>query len=162
MIIRELVARGEVERVLIVCPAGLIRNWRDELRDCFRLHFEVLGEDFVDRTAEAWEYHHRVIASIDTVKRPQRLDRLLAGPRWDMLVFDEAHHLSRTRTGNRTHVTQNYRLAEALRGQTRDVLFLSATPHQGNAFQFWSVLQLLDDHLAKAHFSTLKIGQPAG
>jgi hypothetical protein len=64
-----------------------------------------------------------------------------------MLVFDETHHLNRTRTGNRTHVTQHYRLAEALRGQTRDVLFLSATPHQGNAFQFWSVLQLLDDQL---------------
>ena len=64
-----------------------------------------------------------------------------------MLVFDEAHHLSRTRTGNRTHMTQNYRLAESSRGQTRDVLFLSATPHQGNAFQFWSMIQLLDDQL---------------
>jgi SNF2 family DNA or RNA helicase len=147
MIIRELIARGAVERGLIICPAGLIRNWRDELRDCFRLHFEVLGEDFVDRTGEVWEHHHRVIASIDALKRPQRLERLLAGPQWDILVFDEAHHLSRTRTGNRTHVTQNYRLAEAVRGQTRDILFLSATPHQGNAFQFWSLIQLLDDQL---------------
>src|SRR6266571_221000 len=82
MIIRELVARGEAHRVLILCPAGLIRNWRDELRDCFRLHFAVLGEDFIDRTAEAWEHHHRVIASIDTLKRPQRMERLLMEPRW--------------------------------------------------------------------------------
>jgi superfamily II DNA or RNA helicase len=147
MVIRELVARGEAERVLIVCPAGLIRNWRDELRDCFRLQFEILGEDFMDRTREAWETHRRVIASIDTLKRPQRLERLLAGPRWQLIVFDEAHHLSRMRTGSRMHVTQNYRLAESLRGQTRDMLFLSATPHQGNGYQFWSLIQLLDDQL---------------
>jgi superfamily II DNA or RNA helicase len=147
MIVRELVARIEADRVLIICPAGLIRNWRDELRDCFRLHFEVLGEDFVDRTPEAWEHHRRVIASIDTLKRPQRMGRLLAGPRWDMIIFDEAHHVSRTRTGNRTATTQNYRLAESLRGQTRDMLFLSATPHQGNAFQFWALIHLLDDQL---------------
>lgn len=147
MIVRELVARSEADRVLIICPAGLIRNWRDELRDCFRLHFEVLGEDFIDRTAEAWEHHKRVIASIDTLKRPQRMERLLAGPRWDIIIFDEAHHLSRSRAGNRTNATQNYRLAEALRGQTRDMLFLSATPHQGNSFQFWSLIQLLDDQL---------------
>jgi len=142
MIVRELVARGEASRVLVICPAGLIRNWRDELRDCFRLRFEVLGEDFTDRTAETWEHHHQVIASIDMIKRPQRMERLLAGPRWDLIVFDEAHHLSRTRAGKRTHVTQNYRLAEGLRGHTRGMLFLSATPHQGNAYQFWSLIQL--------------------
>jgi superfamily II DNA or RNA helicase len=147
MIIRELASRGEANRILIICPAGLTHNWRDELRDCFRLRFEVHGEDFVDRGPEGWEHHNRVIASIDTLKRPQRMERLLGGPRWDLIVFDEAHHLSRTRTGNRTHVTQNYRLADALRGHTRDMLFLSATPHQGNAYQFWSLVQILDDQL---------------
>lgn len=147
MIIRELVARGEAHRILVICPAGLVRNWRDELRDCFRLRFEIFGEDFVDRTAESWEHHHRVIISIDTLKRPQRMERLLAGPRWDLIVFDEAHHISRTRTGNRTHVTQNYRLAESIRGHTRDLFFLSATPHQGNGYQFWSLIQILDDQL---------------
>jgi superfamily II DNA or RNA helicase len=150
MIIRELVARKEAGRVLIICPAGLTRNWRDELRDCFRLRFEVLGEDFVDRTPEAWEHRSMVVASIDTVKRPQRMERLLTAPRWDVIVFDEAHHLSKTRTGSRTQATQNYRLAEALRGKTRDMLFLSATPHQGNSFQFWSLIQILDDQLFDA------------
>jgi superfamily II DNA or RNA helicase len=147
MIVRELASRGDANRILIICPAGLTHNWRDELRDCFRLRFEVHGEDFFDRSAEAWEHHHRVIGSIDTLKRPPRMERLLAGPRWDIIIFDEAHHLSRTRTGNRTHVTQNYRLADALRGHTRDMLFLSATPHQGNSYQFWSLIQVLDDQL---------------
>ncbi|MFQ5899235.1 MAG: SNF2-related protein [Candidatus Methylomirabilia bacterium] len=147
MIVRELVARGEAGRVLIVCPAGLVRNWQQELRDCFRLHFEVFSLDFTDAQSAAWEYHHRAIVSIDTLKRRQRLERLLAGPRWDLIVFDEAHHLSRTRYGTKVQTTQNYRLAEALRHHTRDFLFLSATPHQGDPYQFWSLIQLLDDSL---------------
>ena len=88
-----------------------------------------------------------VIASVDTLKVPRRVQRLLYAPTWDLVVFDEAHHLSRTRSGNKTTITQNYRLAEALRGHTRDFLFLTATPHQGNAYQFWSLVQLLNDQL---------------
>jgi SNF2 family DNA or RNA helicase len=147
MILRELLARGEAERILVICPAGLIRNWQNELRDAFRLHFDVLGIDFTDANPTTWETHPRVIASIDTVKRKERLERVLASPRWELIVFDEAHHLSRTRYGKKITATQNYRLAEALRGHTRDLLFLSATPHQGDAYQFWSLIQLLDDSL---------------
>ena len=147
MLIRELIARGDAERILIVTPAGLIENWRRELEGQFRLLFDVLGRDFQDHGSATWERHGRVIASIDTLKQPRRLQRLLAAPMWDMVIFDEAHHLSRTRSGKKTVVTQNYRLAEALRNHTRDLLFLSATPHQGNTFQFWSLLQLLNDQL---------------
>ncbi len=146
MVIRELVTRGLAQRVLIICPAGLIKNWQRELRECFRIHFDVLGLDFQD-SGIAWETHHRVIASIDTLKQARRMERLLAGPNWDLVIFDEAHHLTRKRYGKKTEVTQNYRLAEAIRSHTRDVLFLSATPHQGDAFQFWSLVQLLDDSL---------------
>jgi len=147
MIIRELVARSEANRVLVICPAGLIKNWRDELRDGFRLDYDILGEDFRDQTASVWERRAFVVASIDAIKRPARMERLLSGPRWDLIVFDEVHHLTRRKYGKKIDYTQNYRLAEALRGHTRDFLFLSATPHQGDAFQFWSIIQLLDDQL---------------
>ncbi len=147
MLIRELIARGDAERILIVTPAGLIENWRRELEGGFRMHFDVLGRDFQDHGSAAWERHAHVIASIDTLKQSRRLQRLLAAPGWDMVIFDEAHHLSRARSGKKTVTTQNYKLAEALRTHTRDLLFLSATPHQGNAYQFWSLLQLLNDQL---------------
>ena len=147
MIIRELVARGEVRRILIIAPAGLTKNWQDELRDAFRLTFDILGRDFVDHGATSWETKERVIASIDTIKRPVRLERLLSGPRWDLVVFDEAHHLSRKRYGKKVDLTQNFKLADALRSHGRDILFLSATPHQGDMFQFWSLISLLDEHL---------------
>ena len=147
MLLRELIVRGEAERVLIITPAGLTRNWKQELEECFRLHFEILNHDFSDHGSATWEKHHRVIASIDTLKVSRRVQRLLYAPSWDLVLFDEAHHLSRTKSGNKTTITQNYKLAEALRGHTRDLLFLTATPHQGNAFQFWSLIQLLHDQL---------------
>jgi SNF2 family DNA or RNA helicase len=147
MLLRELNARGEADRVLIVTPAGLVKNWQNELRDCFRLHCSILGHDFYDYGSSSWETHPWVISSIDTLKQPRRIQRLLGAPRWDVIVFDEGHHLSRTRTGNKTVTTQNYKLAEALRSHTRDLLFLSATPHQGNPYQFWSLIQLLNDQL---------------
>jgi SNF2 family DNA or RNA helicase len=147
MIIRELITRGDAGRVLIICPAGLTKNWQNELRDCFRLHFDILGSDFTDTNPGVWENHRRVIASIDRLKIPRRLERFLAHSRWDLVAIDEAHHLSRVRYGTKITATQNYKLAEALRGHTRDLIFLTATPHQGDVFQFWSLVQILDDSL---------------
>ncbi len=156
MIIKELFSRGEASRILIVTPAGLIKNWETELRDAFRLTFEILGIDFTDQGFASWENHSRVIASIDTIKRPQRMERLLGGPKWDLIIFDEAHHLSRIRYGKKITLTLNYKLAEALRSHTKDLIFLSATPHQGNAYQFWSLIQLLDETLFDSEESMME------
>ena len=147
MIIRELKALNEAERILIICPAGLTANWQDELRDCFRMYFDIFGRDFSDVNPYTWERHNLVIVSVDTLKKPARLEKLMKGPQWDIVIFDEAHHLSRKKYGKKIDVTQNYRLAEKVKGITRDLLFLSATPHQGDAYQFWSLVQLLDDQL---------------
>lgn len=147
MIIRELLSRGETKRILIICPAGLIENWRNEMRDCFRIYFDIFGQDFTDANPIAWERHNLSIISIDTIKKPQRLEKMFKGPDWDLIVFDEAHHLTRKKYGKKIDTTQNYRLAERLKGKTKDILFLTATPHQGNAYQFWSLIQLLDDQL---------------
>jgi len=156
MIIRELFSRGDVRRVLIICPAGLIRNWQDEMRDRFRLYFDVFGQDFADGAPQAWERHNLAIISIDTIKKPQRLEKLLREPDWDLIVFDEAHHLTRKKYGKKIEWTQNYRLAERIKSKTRDLLFLTATPHQGDPYQFWSLVQLLDDHLFESPDSMLE------
>ncbi len=147
MIIKELLSRGESKRILVICPAGLTVNWQNEMKDCFRIFFDIFGRDFSDANPHAWERHSLVIVSIDTIKKPQRLEKMMTGPDWDLIVFDEAHHLSRKRYGKKIDITQNYRLAEKTKGKTRDLLFLTATPHQGNAYQFWSLIQLLDDQL---------------
>lgn len=149
LILRELASRGELTRALMVVPAGLVNNWHRELNEVFNLDFEVFGSegDITDRKTNAFAKHDRLIASIDTLKRPARIKRLLDAPRWDLVVFDEAHHLTAYRTGGKVRKTENYKLAEALKDHSRDLLLLSATPHQGNHFQFWMLAQLLNPTL---------------
>ena len=149
LVLRELASRGELRRALLVVPAGLVNNWHRELNEVFNLGFEVFGSegDVTDRKSNAFAKHHLLIASIDSLKRPARVARLLEAPRWDLVVFDEAHHLTAYRSGNKVRKTANYKLAEALKGHTRDLVLLSATPHQGDHFRFWMLIQLLNPTL---------------
>ncbi len=149
LILRELASRGELTRALMIVPAGLVNNWHRELNEVFNLNFEVFGSegDVTDRKSNAFAKHDRLIASIDTLKRPARVRRLLEAPKWDLLVFDEAHHLTAVKSGGRIRKTENYKFAEAMRSHARDVLLLSATPHQGDHFPFWMLIQLLNPTL---------------
>ena len=149
LILRELASRGELNRALMVVPAGLVNNWHRELNEVFNLNFEVFGSegDITDRKSNAFAKHNLLIASIDTLKRPARIKRLQEAPRWDLVVFDEAQHLTAYRSGNKVTKTENYKLADVLKSHTRDLLLLSATPHQGNHFQFWMLIQILNSTL---------------
>jgi len=149
LILRELASRGELNRALMVVPAGLVNNWHRELNEVFNLNFEVFGSegDVTDRKSNAFAKHDRLIASVDTLKRKARIKKLEEAPPWDLVVFDEAHHLTAYKSGGKVKKTENYKLAEALREKARDMLLLSATPHQGDHFRFWMLIQLLDPTL---------------
>jgi len=149
LILRELASRGELQRALMVVPAGLVNNWHRELNEVFHLDFEVFGSegDVFDRKSNAFAKHDRLIASIDTLKIKSRVKRLQDAPTWDLCVFDEGHHLTAYRSGNRVKKTENYKLAEVLKAHSRDLLILSATPHQGDHYRFWKLTQLLDPTL---------------
>jgi len=146
LILRELASRGELNRALMVVPAGLVNNWHRELNEVFNLNFEIFGRegDVSDRRTNAFAKHNLLIASIDTLKRPERIKKLLAAPSWDVVVFDEAHHLTAYKQGKKVRKTLNYKLGEVLRDHCRDLILLSATPHQGDHFRFWKLIQLLD------------------
>ena len=149
LVLRELASRGELNRAMMIVPAGLVNNWHRELNEVFNLDFEVFGSegDVTDRKSNAFAKHDRLIASVDTLKRRARIKRILDAPPWDLIVFDEAHHLSAYKNGSKIRKTENYKLAEAMRGHTRDLLLLSATPHQGDHFRFWMLVQLLNPTL---------------
>lgn len=151
LILRELASRGELNRALMVVPAGLVNNWHRELNEVFNLNFEVFGRegDVSDRRTNAFARHNLLIASIDTLKRKARVKKLMEAPPWDLVVFDEAQHLTAYKSGGKTKKTENYKLAEVLRDHSRDILLLSATPHQGDHFRFWKLIQLLDPTLFK-------------
>jgi superfamily II DNA or RNA helicase len=149
LILRELISRGELKRALMVVPAGLVNNWHRELNEVFHLNFEVFGSegDVTDRKSNAFEKHNLLIASIDTLKLRARMARLKAAPPWDLVVFDEAHHLTAYRQNGKLVKTQNFKLAEMLKEHTRDLVLLSATPHQGDHYRFWMLVQMLDPTL---------------
>lgn len=146
LILRELASRGELKRALMVVPAGLVNNWHRELNEVFNLDFEVFGSqgDVTDRKSNAFAKHDRLIASVDTLKIKTRVKRIMEAPLWDLVVFDEAQHLTASRSGNKSKKTDNYRLAEALKDHCRDLILLSATPHQGDHYRFYMLMKLLD------------------
>lgn len=89
LILRELASRGELTRALMVVPAGLVNNWHRELNEVFNLDFEVFGTegDVTDRKSNAFAKHDRLIACVDTLKRPARIKRLKEAPTWKANAF---------------------------------------------------------------------------
>ena len=110
LLIRELMARGDVERCLIVCPGILDEQWQDELQFRFNLPFELLTRDKIEASGRRnwFAETNLVIARLDKLSRNEELQEMLASPgaEWDLVVCDEAHKMSATYTGWRDQVHQ--------------------------------------------------------
>lgn len=144
LLLSALKQRKQLGRVLLITPAGLTKQWQDELRHKFGMDdFRIYGEDFTVQEPHHWKLYDRVIGSMDRFKDENHLARLLGAPSWDIVVFDEAHRLSRRQYGMKFESSERFKLAAALRGQTENLLLLSATPHQGKQDKFQAILELL-------------------
>lgn len=143
LLLSALRQRG-LRRFLLVVPAGLTRQWQAELRSRFGIGQAVIyGQDFEISDPAQWPLFEVVIGSMDRFKHERHLELLRASGRWDMVVFDEAHRLSRSLYGLTYATSERYRLASLLRGLTENVLLLSGTPHQGRLDKFEALLELL-------------------
>lgn len=138
--------RRQGRRVLIVCPAGVVRQWQDEMKYKFSEDYRIYGMDFNIHQPSHWTGFDRVITSIDRAKSDVHGPIFSESGDWDVIVFDEAHHLSKI---EHQPVTQRYLLAERLQKQTDSLLFLTGTPHQGKTHQFVNLLMLLRPDLAR-------------
>jgi len=157
LILSELLIRRRVQRVLILTPASLRLQWRDEMKDKFALPF-----DLVDRSetqalrrrlgmdANPWRTFPRIIASYHYLRQPDVLAEFEAACRtpdgsphlpWDLLILDECHNLMPSPFGEDSDLTKMLR-SIAPRFEHR--LFLSATPHNGHTRSFTGLLELLD------------------
>lgn len=144
MLLSALTARKVANRVLLVTPAGLTKQWKDELYYKFGFEdFQIFGEDFSINEARHWKMHDKVIASIDQLKATHHLDHLTQGPAWDLVIFDEGHRLTRRQYGKQYHESERFRLAKVLRRLSSSLIILSATPHQGKQDKFAALLMLL-------------------
>lgn len=146
MVWQALAQRGNAARTLVVCPAGLTLQWQEEFEDKFRETFEIFGRDFDAINPRIWDLKATAIASLQRLKRKEHRRTLLENRKWDLIIFDEAQHLSARQYPTKIEKTQNYQLAEALREYTDALLLLTATPHAGdpNHGRFINLVKLLE------------------
>lgn len=145
MLLKALEQRGQAERVLLVTPAGLTSQWKEELHNKFGLsEFRIYGENFYIDEGREWGMYKHVIGSIDRFKEDTHLEKLLRAEPWDLVIFDEAHRLSRRQYGMKYDTSNRFQLANLLRAKTKAMVLLSATPHQGKPDKFQSLLMLLN------------------
>ena len=148
LLINELIARGDLQRCLIVCPGSLAEQWQDELFRRFHLPFEILTNDKLEaaRTGNWFLETNLVIARLDKLSRNEDVQQklLVSDCRWDLVVCDEAHKMSATVFGGETKYTKRYRLGQLLSTLTRHFLLMSATPHNGKEADFQLFMALLD------------------
>lgn len=145
LLLAALKRRGRARRVLVVAPAGLVRQWQDELKFKFGEDYLIWGHDFEVNRPDHWKLYDKVIVSLDRAKRDDHMVSLRQAGGWDVVVFDESHKLSRYADGSRA---QRYRLAEMLRPLSDAFLLLSGTPHQGYVDRFMALLELVRPDLA--------------
>lgn len=157
LILTELLLRRRIQRVLILTPASLRLQWRDEMWDKFALPFDVIdrAETHALRRrlgmdANPWRSHSRIIASYHYLRQDDVLDQFLAACRtpdgsphlpWDLLIVDECHHLMPSPFGEDSDLCRTLRL---IAPQFEHRLFLSATPHNGHTRSFTGLLEILD------------------
>ena len=156
LLIRELVARGDLERCLVVCPGSLAEQWQDELYRRFHLPFEIMTNDKLEaaRTGNWFSETPLVIARLDKLARDEDVQALLRAREggWDLVICDEAHKMSASFFGGEVRYTKRYRLGQMLSTRTRHFLLLTATPHNGKEEDFQLFMSLLDGDRFEGRF----------
>jgi superfamily II DNA or RNA helicase len=155
--IRELIMRADSRRILVVAPGSLVDQWRDELFEKFGLEFRVYSGavDATSPEANPFENHAQLIVRLDQLardeedlsegeKRPGPLQAKLLAAGWDLVIFDEAHKLAAHYFGSKLSKTARFRFAERVGAETRHLLLMTATPHNGKPEDFQLFLSLLD------------------
>jgi len=154
LVTRELLDRGEIDRLAVLCPPQLAEQWHSELHEKFYIEAELIlpstatrlerhlrmGESLFDR-------HPYTVVSTDFIKSERRRDDFLrAAP--NFIIVDEAHTVAHT-TDRRGGRHQRYELVSALAKKAdRHLVLVTATPHSGKEEAFRSLLGLLNPDFA--------------
>lgn len=161
LVVQELLIRHRARRVLIICPAALQIQWRDQMRDKFGLDFRIVDSDLMRLLrrrrgihVNPWGHFPRLITSIDFLKRdrPLRLFReelpaegeMTYPRRFDLLIVDEAHNVAPSGRGRYAIDSNRTQAIRTLTPHFEHRLFLTATPHNGYVESFSALLELLD------------------
>ncbi len=127
LVVRELMARGEVRSCLVVTPASLTFQWQQELSEKFGLEYPIVDD------LEGVRSNPSLIMSLDTAKT-RKFRSVFTERRFDLVIVDEAHKLKNRKT-------QNYQFVKGL--ASRFLLLLTATPIQNDLLELYNLLHLV-------------------
>ena len=146
LLIKELKARGDVQRCLICAPGSLVEQWQDEMQLKFGLPFEIITRERIEssRTGNPFSEYDMVIGRLDQLARADDIQAKLEDTSWDLVICDEAHKMAAHAFGQKIEKTRRYELGELLSEHTRHLLLMTATPHSGKDEDFQLFMQLLD------------------
>ena len=139
MVLKEYLLRGMVDSVLVLTPASLVGQWREELETKFDIACATTHDALLRSDPDRFWSQQRLIASLALARRSEHAARLI-GRSFDLVIVDEAHHL-------RDRTSQSYKLVDAL--NKRFLLLLSATPVQNDLTELYNVLTLLKPGIFK-------------
>lgn len=147
ILMSELIARGKGRRILVVTVKSMMNQFQKEMWERFTIPLISLDSSAIQRIRREmpanynpFHYYDKAIVSIDTIKRDIEYRTHLENARWDIIVIDEAHNVARR--GN--HVAKRAKLASLLASHSDTLIMLSATPHDGSARSFASLMNMLD------------------
>ncbi|MCB9933007.1 MAG: DEAD/DEAH box helicase family protein [Planctomycetes bacterium] len=159
MLLRYAWISGKAKRILILTPAGVMKQWQNELYEKFNLLVPIYDDDKLTlpehhcrqgqlsrKVGKAeWTEEPLVIASSHLMRRRDRADTLLQAKEWDLVVLDEAHHARRkgASTGKNKGSNRLLALMEGLKDKTQALLMMTATPMQVHPVEVFDLLKLL-------------------
>ncbi len=155
LLIKELIARSDLDRCLVVAPGSLVEQWQDELGEKFSLEFDLLSRDMIEtsRSGNPFNDRNRLIVRLDVLARNQELQKKHnTSQEWDLIICDEAHRMSATYFGGDVKYTKRYQVGQRLGQITRHLLLMSATPHNGKEEDFQLFMALLDGDRFEGRF----------
>lgn len=158
MLIRELMARQAAERVLILVPPLVLKQWQEELKEKFGEEFTIVNRSLLNSSSEVnpFESNDKIIASLYWAAR-EEIKTFILKANFDLVIVDEAHKMAAYTHGvkkRKISRTKIYQLGESLLRHTEHCLLLTATPHKGDKENFRHLMSLVDHDI----FSRMNTG----
>lgn len=165
LIARELLDRGEIKRICVLCPPYLCNQWKEELLGKFHIDAVVISSGTVSQLERnlpsgdhsIFGYYQHIIVSIDYAKSESHRPNFLTHCP-ELVIVDEAHGASQVSTQTRGQQQRHELLKKVSEKQDRHLILLTATPHSGVEESFLSLIGLLQPDFAKLNFSQLAEG----
>ncbi|MBZ9624411.1 DEAD/DEAH box helicase [Clostridium sp. FP2] len=151
MLIRELKARAIAQRILILVPPLVLKQWQEELKSKFNEDFKIITRNTLNEGdgKNPFDEYPLCLASLYWAARHD-VKELLIEANYDMLIVDEAHKMAAYTQGTKkkkTKKTKIYQLGEAILKKTEHRLLLTATPHKGDIENYRHLLKLVDEDI---------------